>query len=172
MMRVAGPAGLALALALAAVVGCSSHGEEGSLILGETDEAKIRHLLQAYPAAWLANDPDAVLDCFVGDAILIPHHGAEIVRGGDAIREFFWPDDSPPVTVDEFEMLPKEIGGKRDLAYVRGRFRLRLTTESGEERRSYTNVGNYLMLLRREADVWRISRYIWNDPVPEVQPAS
>jgi ketosteroid isomerase-like protein len=51
---------------------------------------------------------------------------------------------------------------------VRGRFSLSFSLQG--EKRVFSNDGNYVMILRRRSDgSWRISHYIWNDPVPEVQ---
>jgi ketosteroid isomerase-like protein len=61
-----------------------------------------------------------------------------------------------------------EVGGFGGLAYVRGRFSLAWTQEEpGGKLATFSNAGNFLSLLRRQADgSWRISRQIWDDPPP------
>lgn len=157
------------ALAFAAVLAGCSGADEGAVALGDADVAEIRRLHDAYASAWLAGDRDAVMRCFSTDAVLIPHHGVDIVQGEKAMREFFWPKDAEPVSVSEFTLSPDEIKGRRDLAFARGRFRLQLMLGEETSARAYTNAGNYLMVLRRDPDGWRITRYIWNDPAPQIQ---
>jgi uncharacterized protein (TIGR02246 family) len=132
--------------------------------------AAIRHLDEAYVTAWRENDPAAIMAALTEDAVLMPHHGVPPVEGQAAIREFFWPPDSPSTTVTEFTRVPDEIAGSGDLAYVRGRFSLTFTTQTEGEEQTMSNQGSYLIVVRKQADAsWRIARSIWNDPVPEAQ---
>lgn len=151
-----------IVLSLAGLLACT--GEElGEL--SEGDRVAIRELNLAYPAAWLAGDSDQVMETFADDAVLVPALGNPPVRGVRAIREFFWPPDSPPGAVTRFEMEPDEIAGGGDLAYVWGTMSLAFATEGENGREVYTTDGNYLMIVRRDLDSgWSISRYIWNHP--------
>jgi uncharacterized protein (TIGR02246 family) len=127
----------------------------------------VRQAGAAYPAAWLANDFTAVMESLAHGAVLAPHHGDAPVEGLDAIRQHFWPPDGPPFTVTRFTMTPAEIDGVGDLAYVRGRMSMVFSIEADGTAQTFANEGNYLMILRRQdSGVWRIARYIWNDPVP------
>ena len=87
------------ALAFAAMLTGCSGADEGAVALGDAALAEIRRLHDTYASAWLADDAEAVMNCFTTDAVLIPHHGVEIVQGEEAIREFFWPPDTTPVSV-------------------------------------------------------------------------
>lgn len=135
--------------------------------LAEEDRASVQSLAGAYTAAWLRGETGAILDLFTEDAVLIPHHGVPAVEGKAAIRNFFWPPESPPTRVTQFTLAPREISGHSQLALVRGRFSSSFSFDSPEGPKSFSNEGNFLLLARRELDgTWRIARYMWNDPVP------
>ena len=152
-------------LAVSASTGCSGGTDGDGLAKG--DIVAMKNLTEVYADAWLADDRDAVMAVFTSDAVLMPHHGADAVVGDEAIRGFFWPAEGPAVSVTDFELTPSEITGNDGLGVVRGRFALSFSMEGGGE--VYSNAGNYVMVLRKRPDgSWRISHYIWNDPVPEV----
>jgi ketosteroid isomerase-like protein len=118
-----------------------------------------------YREAWLANDSAAVMASLTADAVLMPHHGDPVVAGAAAIREFWWPPDSPPATVTAFETSIDEVGGSGDVGYLRGTFSL--SFEYGGQ--TYTNGGNFMEIARKQEDGdWLISHRIWNDPVPGI----
>lgn len=136
--------------------------------LSPADVAAVRRANAAYPAAWLANDSAAVMRLFSSDAVLIPHHGDPPVEGESAIRSHFWPPNSPYFRLDAFQMEPSEVVGCAGLAFARGRFTIEYTAEADGVRKTYANAGNYLMVLRKRGDLWLISRYIWDDPAPQI----
>jgi uncharacterized protein (TIGR02246 family) len=143
---------------------CSTQATVDQRLTAEDIEA-IRELNLAYPAAWVANDPDAVMLTLADDAVLIPALGTTPVKGAAAIREFFWPADAPPSTVPVFTMSPEEIDGTRDVAYVWGTMSLSFAVEEEGATQLYSTAGNYLMVMRRDdGDQWKIARYIWNHP--------
>jgi ketosteroid isomerase-like protein len=114
---------------------------------------------QAYAIAWLTNDPEQVMATLVEDAVLLPS-GLPAVEGDEAIREFWWPADSPPTTVVEFTVEQREVGGSEGFGFVRGSFSLGFEYD-GE---TYASGGNYLSLLQRGSDArWRISHRMWSD---------
>jgi uncharacterized protein (TIGR02246 family) len=134
--------------------------------LADGDLEAIRALHEAYRAAWLANDSAAVMKTLTEDAVLMPHHGAPVVEGAAAIREFWWPSEFPPATVTEFTTQVVEITGSGELGYLRGRFTLSFEYDG----QTYSNSGNFLEIARKLDDgTWRIFRRIWNDPAPNVQ---
>ncbi len=152
---------LAFAAALAA---CSTQATVDQRLTAGDIEA-IRELNLAYPAAWVANDSEAVMATLADDAVLIPALGTAPVKGAAAIREFFWPADASPSTVPVFTMNPEEIDGTRDIAYVWGTMSLSFAVEEEGATRRYSTAGNYLMVMRRDDnDQWKIARYIWNHP--------
>ncbi len=132
--------------------------------LGPADVDAVRQTNLGYPAAWLADDSEAVMRLFAEDAALIPHRGAPPVEGKEAIRRHFWPPNPGFFKVDRYEMVVTEIGGCGDFAYSRGRFSIQFTTDVGTERQTFSNEGNYMMLFRKREGSWPIFRYIWTDP--------
>ncbi len=136
--------------------GCSNSQRTA---LSSVDVESVKQADQAYTTAWLANDPESVMATLTEDAVLVPS-GIPAVEGADAIREFWWPADSPPTTVIEFTLMQQEVAGHGDLAFVRGSFTLSFEYD-GE---SYSSSGDYISLLRRLPDgSWRISHHMWSD---------
>ncbi|MEM9998424.1 MAG: nuclear transport factor 2 family protein [Bacteroidota bacterium] len=151
-------------LALAGLVGCAV--PEAPRTFQPADAVAVRAVNEAYAAAWVANDSAAVMALFADDAVLIPHHGDPPVLGRDAIRVHFWRPGAAPYTVTRYRMTPTEVQGEGELAVSWGRMNLALTWEGEDGPAIYENAGNYLMTFRRDAaGTWRITRFIWNDPV-------
>lgn len=168
------PALLAAGLvSVAPLIGCSA-AEEGPVSLSQEEVEAVRALNLSYPKAWLSNDPDRVMETFAEDAVIIPALGTPPVEGRQGIRSFFWPEGFPPTVVTRFEMKPQEIEGRVDVAYVRGSMSIAFETEDDElGRQVYTTAGNYLMVMKRDAESgWRIARYIWNHPPWELETAA
>lgn len=163
MIRVTAPKQSYFAvIAVLMVVACAPEAYDPELsaadpMLSEEDHAAIRQAHIAYRDAWRANDPDAVL---------MPHHGAPVVAGAEAIRGFWFPPDSPPANVTVFDTTIDEVGGSGDVGYLRGTFSL--SFEYGGQ--TFSNAGNFMEVARRQEDGgWLISHRIWNDPVPQVE---
>lgn len=132
--------------------------------LGAGDQAKVRSVLEAYRAAWLASDADAVLRIFTEDAVLMPHHGVEPVVGKRAARAFWFPA-GPPTTITAFTQTIDQIDGDCGLAYVRGHSKVEWTTGSGPDAKRSANAGTNLTILRRQDDgSWRVVVMMWDDP--------
>jgi len=161
---------LASTLALSVMLGaCSAFRSPGGS-LSAADLAAVQELNLSYPSAWRDGDPDGVIALFTDDAVLMPHHGGAVVEGVEAIRSHFWPPGAPRTNVSEFTMTPNEITVSGSLAYARGRFALTFWWDGDDGRVTYSNAGNYLMVFSRQQDgEWKISRYIWSDPVVDPQ---
>lgn len=129
------------------------------------DVERLRTLVQAYSAAWLAGDAEAVLRLFTEDAVLLPHHGVEPVVGQAAMRAFWWPPGSPPTRVTRFELTPEAIDGAGDLGYLWGRFSLAFELDGGGTTQTVTNAGTFMLLARHTDDAeWSITHHMWDDP--------
>jgi uncharacterized protein (TIGR02246 family) len=110
------------------------------------DTANIRKVMDRYVAAWLAGDAGAVMGLLTPDSVLIP--GAKAPHtGADAIRNYWWPPNSPGMTLTRFD---NPIG---DLAVVRGTQHIEWTTANERWRTK----GNFVTVLRRTPDGWRIA---------------
>lgn len=138
------------------------HAQVQATGLSAGDAARIKAVNEAYGSAWLANDSAAVMQTLTPDAVLIPP-GAHAIQGSHAIKKFWWPGVSK-TTVTAFTMTMAEIGGEKNVAIVRGTFRLSFVYQTGGNKLERTNDGNYLMILKRQADnTWRISHRMWGD---------
>jgi len=130
--------------------------------LSADDAAKIKAVNEAYVSAWLKNDSTAVMKTLVPNAVLIPQ-GSRAIEGMKAIKQFWWPSGSK-TTVTAFTITTEEVGAEDEVAYIRGMFTLSFTYEDGSNKLERTNNGNYLMIMKRQADEsWRISHRMWGD---------
>ena len=151
-----GALGLCLVLA---VQGCLQEQPSGHCSL---DVDAIKAADRAYAKAWLANDPAMVMATLTEDAVLMPS-GIPTLNGTSQIRAFWWPDDSPPATVTDFDIVQQEVGRNGDLAFVRGSFMLRFEYEGD----LFSNIGDYMSLMRCVSNgSWKISHRVWNDLPP------
>ncbi|MGH7451894.1 MAG: YybH family protein [bacterium] len=130
--------------------------------LSADDVTKIKAVNEAYVSAWLKNDSTAVMETLVPNAVLIPQ-GSRAIEGMKAINQFWWPSGGK-TTVTAFTITTEEVGGNDDVAYIRGTFTLSFIYEDANNKLERTNNGNYLMIMKRQADgTWRISHRMWGD---------
>ena len=145
---------------LAAAAGCS---ENQSRPMPASDLESIKRADRAYAAAWLSNDPDEVMAALTHDATIVPS-GMPGIEGPDAIRQFWWPEGSPPTTVTDFDLVQRDVRGQGDIGFVRGSFTLGFEYDGA----AYTGRGEYFTILRRLPDAsWRISHRMWSDGPPQ-----
>ncbi len=138
------------------VTGCSDIGPAS---LSDSELNDIYEADRAYATAWLANDTEMVMGTLTSDAVIVPS-GMQAIEGENAIRQFWWPEDSPPTHVSEFTLVQHEAGGFGDIGFVRGSFSLGFDYDGT----AFSSRGEYFCLLRRGPDeVWRISHRMWND---------
>lgn len=141
---------------------CGAPGEatsQGDGKLSDADSAAVAAADQAYAEGWLEGGADAVMSTLHEDVVIIGS-GMNAREGSDAVREFWFPTNSPPTNVGHYELDQEEVGGSTDLAFVRGTFTLAFEY-NGE---SFESEGTYLTLLRPdEMGEWRISHRTWND---------
>jgi uncharacterized protein (TIGR02246 family) len=121
----------------------------------------VRRGCDAYAAAWRSNDKAAVLAVLTEDAVLLPAHARPAVVGKRAIERFWWPQSAPPSTVTTFTATIDEADALADVGWCRGTHTLAFTY-AGE---SFSQRGTYLMLLKLQGGVWRISHRMWDDAV-------
>ena len=72
--------------------------------LTQQDKKIIRSIADSYTNGFLEDDRTEIMGLFSADAVLIPHHGDPPVIGTEAIRDHFWPAESPPFRVDKFKL--------------------------------------------------------------------
>jgi uncharacterized protein (TIGR02246 family) len=131
--------------------------------LSPADEVKVRAVDAAYAAAWVKNDPSAILATLWPDAVLLPP-GRAPIRGVDEIRRFWWPADGPKTTVTTFESTVTQVGGSGPTAWALGTYQFDFWWETGGKRTERRNRGNALMVFRKSPEgEWRISHRMWSD---------
>lgn len=122
-------------------------------------------LIEAYAAAWRADDVDQVLALLTEDAVVMPHHGDPRIVGRAAIREHWFPRGTSGIDLTHYEFDVLDASSNGDLGYATGRFAIEFTMADAGSTLRYANGGNFMMGFRRDGGRWRIARYIWNDPV-------
>lgn len=113
-------------------------------------DSEIRSVMRQYVAAWLAGDADAVMRLLTEDSVLIPGDKDPYV-GATAIRNYWF--SAGGVTLTRFATTIEQVSASRDLATVRGTQVIEWTS-NGERWRTH---GNYLTVLRRLPEGWRIA---------------
>jgi uncharacterized protein (TIGR02246 family) len=131
--------------------------------LAPADELKVRAVDAAYAAAWVKNDPAAILATLWPDAVLVPP-GRAPVAGVEEIRKFWWPAGGPKTTVTTFESTIAQVGGSGSTAWALGTYQFDFWWEADGKRTERRNRGNALMIFRKSGDgEWRISHRMWSD---------
>ena len=122
-------------------------------------------IIDAYAAAWRADDVERVLGLLTDDAVVMPHHGDPRVVGRETIRQHWFPRGTSGIDLMHYEFEVLDAASDGNLGYATGRFEIAFTMPDAGSTLHYENGGNFMMAFRREAGSWRIARYIWNDPV-------
>ena len=127
-----------------------------------TDLGTIKAADQTYATAWLANEPNQVMATLTDDAVIVPS-GVPAMKDAAAIRAFWWPPDSPPTTVTNFDLVQQEASGDKKLAFVRGSFMLRFQYDG----KTFSSTGDYISIMQCQPDgSWRIAHRQWSDHLP------
>lgn len=145
----------ALLAGLCVLAGCGQPQAEGSV---ERHIAEVRAAHAALDDAARRGDYAGWSGLFTPDAVVMPP-GRPAIEGERGLRDLF--DGRPEGLEGGSELLEVEVRG--DLAFVRGRYRLRGTGPDGPIEGS----GNMLEIWRRQADGrWLLARDLWNSDVP------
>jgi ketosteroid isomerase-like protein len=115
--------------------------------LGTADRHANQAITDTFVQHLLARNLDALAALFVEDAVVMPPNQNAVV-GRSAIRQ--WQADFPPL--GEFRAINDVIDGSGNVAYVRGRYVLRLAIAGAP-----ADSGKYVEIRRRQPDgSWRI----------------
>ena len=145
----------ALGVGLCVLAACGQPAAEGSV---DRDVAEIRATHAALDDAARRGDYAGWSGLFTPDAVVMPP-GRATIEGERGLRDLF--DGRPEGLDGGSELLEVEVRG--DLAFVRGRYRLRGTGPDGPIEDS----GSMLEVWRRQADGrWLLARDLWNSDVP------
>ncbi|MHB1329266.1 MAG: YybH family protein [Gemmatimonadales bacterium] len=147
--------GLALALLTAS---CASSND-----LSPAEAAAVRQTLESYRQAWLRNDENAVMAHVSDDVTLyLPGPTTPPVRGGPALRSFWFPTGGAGFRITKYEIMGETIHGNGSFAVAEGISLLAWETLAGDSVvESATSRTEYLTVLRREGDQWRLFRQMY-----------
>jgi uncharacterized protein (TIGR02246 family) len=130
--------------------------------LSDADRAAIRALDSAFVRAWLADDTAGVLGLFSDEAVLMPPN-SQPVAGLSGIRAYWWPRDGSRTRITGFGRVIAEIGGTRELAFVRGTSAITWTyMTDGKSTASSSRSADLRLMTRAASGEWRIVRQAWN----------
>jgi ketosteroid isomerase-like protein len=130
--------------------------------LTDADRAAIQAVSDGFAQSVLAANWDAAMQAYTEDAVLMPPND-RLVQGAAAIREYL--SAFPPVL--EFSLMNESVEGAGDLAYVRGRYAMKLGLP-GEP----VDSGKYVEVRRRGADgSWKLTVDIWNSSLTPAAPS-
>ena len=109
---------------------------------------------QAFAAAFLRGDAEAVAELYTKDAELLPP-GAGVVAGRVAIAAFW--KGAIDAGVKDLVLTTVQVESAGDLAYEVGTVRIVAKDDQVSEDR-------YLVVWKRENGKWQLHRDIWNSP--------
>ena len=136
--------------------------------LSADDIAKIKQVHREYEQAWLKGDANAVRVLFTEDSVLFPPHADKPRLGRKGMDEFWFAAGGPPTKITKLVVIPKDIGGDGQLAYVWGSDEVAWTTTQDGKTTSTSHKGIFLNVLKKQADGrWKISHHMWDDPVQQ-----
>ena len=138
--------------------------------LSAEDQREIRATIEAYRAAWLADDAQGILRTLSDDAVLLPAHGQSAVVGLAAIEKYWFAPGGPPTAITKLEITVDQVSGNGSLAFARGLDGVAWTvTENGKTRR-HSHPGTYLNVMKKLPDgSWRIQVHMWDDRPEHVE---
>ncbi|MGH7467311.1 MAG: YybH family protein [Longimicrobiales bacterium] len=141
---------------LVGVIGCQVQSATQQTLA--TDSAAIEKAVQAMTEASGRGDWESWASWFTDDAIvMVPNRPA--IAGRSNIRAFV--QDWPPIKGSGVELLELEI--RADLAYVRGRYRMRMAMPDG---RMVDDSGKTVEIWRKQGDGrWLVARDISSSDV-------
>jgi len=134
--------------------------------LSAADVAEIKQLHKQFESTWLKGDADGVRSLFTDDCVLFPPHGDTPRVGKKGMNEFWFPPNGPPTQITKLVVIPQDIGGDGQIAYVWGTDEVAWTTVDHGKTTTSSHSGIFLNVLRKQADGhWKISHHMWDDPV-------
>jgi ketosteroid isomerase-like protein len=129
--------------------------------------AEIASIIDRYVAAWRAGDADGVMALLAADAVILPHDGLQPRVGHAAIREFWFSPARGVTGIDEFRFDLMGTTVRGDDAVTWGKRVLQYWQGAGADKVTYRWTGTVLIALRRRAESWEITHFMWDDPPAE-----
>lgn len=121
------------------------------------DAEAISEAAQAFSAAYVRGDPEAMVEIYTEDAVIFPEKRVAI-SGRDAIRRYWTIPANRAIA--QHEIMPDKVVIQGDMAYDHGRFRISGTTDGVPWG---PNWGKYVVVWKKGADgKWRMQLDMWN----------
>ncbi len=122
-------------------------------------EAIILKNIEAFSAALMAQDYDAVVDAYTSDGKIFPNN-RDILSGAEALRKYWTPPAGSNSRITYHKITPSEIKIEGRTAYDYGYYEGRSIGNDGEES---SWKGKYVIVWKRVGrKEWKIYLDIWN----------
>jgi len=121
------------------------------------DEKQIHELLTRYEALLNASDADAIAGLYAADGIFMPH-GFDSAQGRDAVLRSYRAIFGSIALSITFEIDEIKVAEGLATALTRSRGTVRVNTTGA----SAPEANRELFVFTREAQTWRIARYMFN----------
>jgi ketosteroid isomerase-like protein len=127
------------------------------------EAALVDQILANYRQAWLAGDQEAVLATLSDDIeLFIPGSTGGKLNGKQAVREFWFPESEVSYPIRGYEVSEQGIYAEGEMAVVTGRSKLDWeTVDSGKVIDQATSHSEFITVLRKEGEHWRIFRQMY-----------
>jgi uncharacterized protein (TIGR02246 family) len=159
----AGLLGMTLLLA-----GASAGWANADCALAPKDNEAVKALASQYRDGWFApNAQEKVMELFVADAVILPHHGVKPRRGHPEIKQFWFPPSMTNFQLLKLTMDPVEVAGCGNVAHVWGNQSVEWKMTDAPQITS--NAGTFLYIARKQGGQWKIERLMWDDPPNQVR---
>lgn len=126
-------------------------------------EEQIESLYRNYASHWLRNDlqtESLVLGLFDDKATIVPSGGSMIITGRDQMKDFWFPPDAPPSTVDLFDQEVLKLSVEANSGFLLGKFSMRFSDPTG----SYHTEGFHTLLAENLNGEWKVTTMMWSHP--------
>ena len=154
-----GKTGLAVMLLL--VIGCTSRSTD--TLLSDEELSAVRSVIQSYADAWKEMDSTGVLDLFTEDAVITPS-GLQPRQGKQALREFWFPNDSSITEISSYEIEVLDAGGSGEVAFTREKGSLSFTYTLHDLMIERSSTAYATTLYRKSTNgSWKIFSRMWTD---------
>jgi len=143
------------------LAGCTSSPSTGTL--SDDDLNAVRSVIRSYADEWKAWDSSGVLDLFTEDAVISPS-GLQPREGKQALRTFWFPNDSSVTEIHAYDIEILDAGGSGSIAYTREMGSLSFTYTNNDLRIDRDSKAYATTLYRKSSDgSWKIFSRMWTD---------
>ncbi len=150
-------------LFLAALIIVTACDKPETKSFSEKDIKKIKQTMIEYREAWKTGDSTNVLKRVSEDIILyMPDKGKPKI-GKDSVAAFWFPPSDVSYPITAYEVTGEKIEGSENLCLYSGVSKLTWHIQKGNVHSdTTTSVSEFLNVLRKEKDEWRLYRVMYN----------